>query len=332
MNRIIGAMALAATMLLAGCNVIQSIFAPKPADPDGPYLLLEIDANSLMSERLDTLSEEMATRLRSASPIIRYNARVADAEAARIRLVDPSELARARQALAPLAQTIDFIEHEDGLIEARLKPATSRMLINRAMLDATNVIRRRLDPLRRGAAIIHPRGPERLVVRANNLDPVRPLVGPVGLLTFHLVREVDPGDAMDGDLPAGAVMAPPYPGIGDRAEVVDRRPRTTGAHVSAAHMSADPNGAISVALQFDAEGARQFCAITRQYNGQRFAILLDGQVVTAPTINEPICGGSALISGHFTRQTARDLATILSAGALPTPFRVIGEGQGAIVD
>ena len=70
---------------------------------------------------------------------------------------------------------------------------------------------------------------------------------------------------------------------------------------------------------------------------QRFAILLDNQVLTAPTINEPICGGSGQISGNFTAESASELAVMLRAGALPAPLTVIEQrsvtaelGQDAI--
>ena len=63
--------------------------------------------------------------------------------------------------------------------------------------------------------------------------------------------------------------------------------------------------------------------MTREYTGQRFAILLDNQVLTAPTINEPICGGSGQITGNFTAESANELAVMLRAGALPAPLTVI---------
>jgi protein-export membrane protein SecD len=92
-----------------------------------------------------------------------------------------------------------------------------------------------------------------------------------------------------------------------------------------------------LAFQLDGAGSRIFCRITSEYVNQRFAILLDNQVLTAPTINEPICGGSGQISGNFTPESASELALMLNAGALPTPLTVIEErtvgaglGQDAI--
>jgi preprotein translocase subunit SecD len=65
--------------------------------------------------------------------------------------------------------------------------------------------------------------------------------------------------------------------------------------------------------------------MTRENVGRRFAIVLDGQVLSWPTINEPILGGSAQISGSFTTQAATNLSVLLRAGALPAPLHVIEE-------
>jgi protein-export membrane protein SecD len=120
--------------------------------------------------------------------------------------------------------------------------------------------------------------------------------------------------------------------------VVERRPRLTGEHLTRANPSTDPQTAEFVlSFQLDSQGRTIFCRITRDYVNQRFAILLDNQVLTAPRINEPICGGSGQISGNFTPESANELALMLRAGALPAPLTVIEErtvdaslGQDAI--
>ena len=156
-------------------------------------------------------------------------------------------------------------------------------------------------------------------------------------MTFHMVRNLDPADAAAGRIPAGAMWCSL---IRHRrsAELVERRPRFTGERLTRANPQQDgQTGQIVLAFQLDSQGTRQFCSITRQFTGQRFAILLDNQVLTAPRINEPICGGSGQISGNFNAKSASDLAVMLRAGALPTPLTVVEErsigaelGQDAI--
>ncbi|MCC5875098.1 MAG: protein translocase subunit SecD [Candidatus Sumerlaeia bacterium] len=82
---------------------------------------------------------------------------------------------------------------------------------------------------------------------------------------------------------------------------------------------------IKVSIEFDNRGAITFGRLTEDNVGHRFAILLDDVVYSAPNIREPIRGGRASISGGFTQAEARDLSTVLKAGALPAPLRVIEE-------
>ena len=119
----------------------------------------------------------------------------------------------------------------------------------------------------------------------------------------------------------------PYAGAPGYAEVVERRPRLTGAQLRRVAPSTDSGtGQFVLSFEFDDEGKRTFCRLTRAHQGQRFAILLDNQVLTAPRINEPICGGSGQITGNFTAQSVNELAMLLGAGALPVPLHVIEEG------
>lgn len=79
----------------------------------------------------------------------------------------------------------------------------------------------------------------------------------------------------------------------------------------------------AVSVTFDSKGAREFDLVTAANVGKRMAIVLDGKVYSAPTINERISGGRAVISGTFTTNEANDLAVVLRAGALPAPLKTI---------
>lgn len=80
-----------------------------------------------------------------------------------------------------------------------------------------------------------------------------------------------------------------------------------------------------VSFRFDSLGARQFADITTKNVNRPFAIVLDGKVLSAPVIREPITGGSGQISGSFTVQDTVVLSALLRAGALPAPLTVIEE-------
>jgi protein-export membrane protein SecD len=80
-----------------------------------------------------------------------------------------------------------------------------------------------------------------------------------------------------------------------------------------------------VSFKFDSIGAKKFGDATRENVGKPFAIVLDNKVISAPVIREPILGGSGIISGSFTVQSASDLALLLRAGALPAPIQILEE-------
>jgi len=312
----------------------------------GSQLLLEIDVATLQRQQLDNIADQMASALREAE--IRYTGRGVVGDAARVRLIDPAQAQAAMRALAPIARSptggndiYDLDQSADGLIEARITRVHLRELSRQAAQQSIEVIRRRIDPTGTAEVTIVRQGDDRVIVQAPGVtDPqeLKERIGQTALMTFHMVREVDPADAAQGRLPPGTMMVQPYPQSDNPPEVVERRPQFTGERLVRANPSTDPQtGEFVLSFQLDNEGARRFCRITRDNTGNRFAILLDNQVLTAPRINEPICGGSGQISGNFTPETANNLAIMLRAGALPAPLTVIDErtvdaslGQAAI--
>ena len=303
----------------------------------GSQLLLEIDTATLRRQQLDNFADQMAMALRDAEPAIRYTGRGVVDDSARIRLIDPAQMTAARRALAPLAASTTggtsaiatYTESPDGLIEARLSESYLRELSRQAAQQSIEVIRRRIDPNGTSEVSIARQGDDRVVVQAPGVaDPemLKERIGQTALMTFHMVREIAPEDAAAGRLPPGAMIVQPYPDSGGSQEIVERRPRFTGERLTRANPSTDSQTSEFVlSFALDSEGTRLFCRITRENTGQRFAILLDNQVLTAPRINEPICGGSGQISGNFTAESANNLAVMLRAGALPAPLTVIDE-------
>lgn len=302
----------------------------------GSQLLLEIDSADVLQRQLDNTADQMAAALQAASPRIRYTGRGVVDGAARVRLVDIADRDRAMQALRPLAQNpaggdpiLTFSEGTDGVLEARMSPDYIRQLTRQAAEQSREVIRRRIDPTGTAEVSIVRQGDDRIVVQAPGMtDPqlLKERIGQTALMTFNMVRNLSPEEAQSGRIPPGAIVAPPYPGTAQDPVVVERRPRFTGERLVRAQPSTDARtNEYVLSFQLDNEGSRLFCRITRDNVGNRFAILLDGQVLTAPNIQEPICGGSGQISGSFTAQSANELAVMLRAGALPAPLNVIEE-------
>ncbi len=292
----------------------------------GSQILLEIDTATLRRQQLDNIADQMATALREAMPRIVFTGRGVVGDAARVRLTNLADAERAMEALRPLTRSatsadpiLEIAPAAEGLIEARIPQTQLRALSRQAAQQSIEVIRRRIDPTGTSEVSITRQGDERIVVQAPGVtDPqqLKSRIGQTALMTFHMVRASGPG----------TIVAQPYPEIGDSPEVVERRPRLTGENLLRAFPSTDQQtGEFVMSFQLDNRGTRIFCRISREHVGERFAILLDGQVLTAPTIREPICGGSGQISGNFTAQSSSELALMLNAGALPAPLTIIDE-------
>jgi preprotein translocase subunit SecD len=106
---------------------------------------------------------------------------------------------------------------------------------------------------------------------------------------------------------------------------VRRRAIITGDQLVDSQVSTDDNGRPAVSFRFDSTGGRRFAQATTENVGKPFAIILDGTVISAPTIISPILGGNGIIQGNYTVQTANDLAILLRSGKLPVELKVVEE-------
>lgn len=163
----------------------------------------------------------------------------------------------------------------------------------------------------------------RLVVELPGVTDVAAAVAEIGktpLLEFKLIDEVAlQAQALSSSTTASTTMA-----AEDTNPFVDTG--LTGRYLTSAALefAGGQPGQLAnepiVSIVFNPEGAELFERITRENTGERLAIFLDGEMLSAPNINEPITGGKAVISGGFTPDEARALAQNLSFGALPVPI------------
>ena len=159
-------------------------------------------------------------------------------------------------------------------------------------------------------------------------DPenIKRLLGKTARLTFQMVdMDGSVQEALAGKVPPGDVLLPSRRG---RAAALVPRAQEGRAHGREPDRRAQPtfqDNQPVVSFRFDSTGARAFGRITQENVGKLFAIMLDGKVISAPNIREPILGGSGIITGSFTVESANELSILLRAGALPAPLKVIEE-------
>jgi preprotein translocase subunit SecD len=305
----------------------------------GSYLLLEVDVAAAERERLNSIIDTVRHALRDAN--IGYLGLAVKGEAIVFKVREPGRIDDARQALAKLDPDLVIKIADDGSATVRFTTIATEARRRQAVDQSIEIIRRRIDETGIKEPTIEREGADRILVQLPGIsDPehVKSLLGRTAKLTFQLVDTgVSLADARAGKLPPGDVVLPAAEGRARQFEpdayVVQRRIMVGGDTLVDAQPSFQANEPV-VSFRFDAEGAKRFGEVTRENVGKPFAIVLDSKVISAPVIREAILGGSGIISGSFTVQTASDLALLLRAGALPAPItileeRTVGPGLGA---
>ena len=204
--------------------------------------------------------------------------------------------------------------------------------------QSIEIVRRRIDELGTLEPDIQRQGLERILVQVPGLsDPQRlkALLGTTAKLTFQMVEDAHFADSRPNRPPPGMEILPVETSEPQSVAyyTVRRRAPVSGDCLDGAQQ-AFYQGAPVVNFRFNPRCARLFGDLTQNNVGRQFAIILDDKVISAPTIREPILGGSGQISGGFMVQEANDLALLLRAGALPAPLtieeeRTVGPGLGA---
>jgi preprotein translocase subunit SecD len=223
-----------------------------------------------------------------------------------------------------------------GRVVLALKPKEVSTLRDLAVRQGLETIRNRIDQFGVAEPSIQQQGDNRILVQLPGVqDPERAkaLIGKTALLEFKLLDErADPEAALRGTVPEGDEIV--YQKRVDKESgqerktpfVVHKKAILTGRDLATARVSIDQNtGEPYVSVEFNTAGAKAFGELTEANVGKRLAIVLDGNVHSAPVIRERIPSGRAQITGGFTTQEATDLAIVLRAGALPAPVKVLEE-------
>ena len=185
-----------------------------------------------------------------------------------------------------------------------------------AMDSARDVIERRVNAFGVSEPLVQVSGSDRLIIELPGIKDINEAINLIGQTPFLEFRTENPNPP---------VLTPDETGnVTLSADDAFISTGLSGKQLERATLEFDPNTGIpQVLLQFDGEGTKLFADITATNIGKRIAIFLDGEVLSAPTVNTSISNGQAVISGQFTVAQARDLVTRLNSGALPVPIKLI---------
>ncbi|MGB4106321.1 MAG: protein translocase subunit SecD [Alphaproteobacteria bacterium] len=281
----------------------------------GAHLLYEVDVDGVFRERGELMVQDLRTELREAK--IGYSSIGSAPQGVRVTLREEGDTEAVRKILRKLDNNLD-IQTNGAAIEATMNEVSLKSVYDQTISQSIEIVRRRIDELGTTEPIIQRQGENRLLIQAPgaNAEQLKAIIGTTAKLGFHLVPET---------ADTGGAKSLPFAEEPGRRISVARRPMITGDMLETAQPSFDQNGRSVISFRLNNTGARRFCDVTRQHVQKPFAIVLDNEVLSAPVIQEPICGGQGQISGGFTVKTANDLALLLRAGALPAPMKVIEE-------
>jgi preprotein translocase subunit SecD len=307
----------------------------------GSYLLLEVDTNAVRRDTLRSLNEDVLRVLRQAR--IPFTGRAIVGGSVQVRITRDSDydtaMSKLRELSTPLSgilgasgqRNID-ISQNGALVTLTPSDAALTERIRQSIDQSIQILDRRVNEIGVVEPTIQREGINRILVQVpgeQDPDRLKRLIGQTAKLDFRMVDQSMTVEQAEQQHPADSEILPGEGG----PFLIEKRVLVSGADLLDAQAAFDQTGQPVVNFRFNSTGARKFAEVTTANVGKPFAIVLDDKVISAPVIRSPIIGGAGEISGHFTVQSANDLAVLLRAGALPEPLtiieqRTVGAGLG----
>src|SRR5436189_5421809 len=333
----------AAVVLVVLLGSLWYLYPPKKAInlgldlQGGIHLVLGVETDKHVASQTDRAAEDFKAALERRGIAARRVAREGLASIV-VELASPQSW---NDALTVANEFQSFDRSDEDQAAGRFRLTMQSRAVARLRDDAVRqgveTIRNRVDQFGVAEPTITRQGNDRILIQLPGVqDPARAkaLIGKTAVREFKLLDErTSVEQALAGQRPETSEIL--YRRDVDKQTkverktpyVVQKRSLLSGAELTRAEVQADPNspGNWQVAIEFTPTGTRIFGEVTEQNVGKHLAIILDGNVYSAPRMNERIPGGRAVITGQFTVDDARDLAIVLRAGALPAPVTILEE-------
>ena len=302
----------------------------------GAHLLAEVQVkdvyasvmNGLWPDVRDTLAAErdvvgFVTREDGPADVLRV--RFSEAAGAERALALARGLAQPVASLAGAGQNNITVTLNGQVLTIEMTDVEKAAVDDRTMQQSLEIIRRRIDEVGTREPTIQRQGTDRILVQVpgvGSAQEVKDIIGTTAQLTFNPVV----GRTTDANASAGTgnTIVPSLDEAGT-FYILERSPVVTGEELTDAQPAFDQNGRPAVNFRFNPTGARKFGDYTAENIGAPFAIVLDNEVISAPTIQSHIAGGSGIITGNFTLDESTNLAVLLRAGALPAGLTFLEE-------
>ncbi len=302
----------------------------------GAHLLAEVKVEDVYKTRMDGFWPEVRDALRAERGTVGTVRRQSSPpDELRLALSEPAGMERALEVVRGLASPVVSLtgvgssdyeaRAEGGTMIITLSEAERLATDDRTIQQSLEIIRRRVDEVGTREPTIQRQGDRRILIQVPGIGSageLKALIGTTAQLTFNpVVRRTSDGGAQAG--PRNVI----YPSLDEQGTYyeLEETPVVTGEELVDAQPSFDQNGRPAVSFRFNPTGARKFGDYTAENIGSPFAIVLDKEVISAPTIQSHIPGGSGIITGNFSVEESTKLAVLLRAGALPAEMTFLEE-------
>ena len=299
----------------------------------GSYLLLEVQTDVLIKEEFENFSETI--RIISRENRIKINNIELLDDELKIRFETSDKLDEIRSSFLQKYRSVKF-NLNNNIATITVDDLYKKNIQDSAIKQSLEIVRKRIDESGTKEPLIQRSGRQRILLQLPGVkDPerIKNLLGKTAKLNFHMVDDDDSKSLSLNLAPFGKMIVADI----NNEEIkylLEKKSKVGGENLIDAYASFDQTQGHAVSFRFDTTGAQKFGKATSENVGKRFAVVLDGVVITAPVINSAITGGSGIITGNFSSQEATDLAVLLRAGALPAPLQIVeersvGPGLGA---
>jgi preprotein translocase subunit SecD len=304
----------------------------------GIHLTLGVDVETAVTNTLSQMGQDLRAEAREEKIII-LRPRVTGKDRVGFVLLKKGQQEQMDQLIEDRFSVLKIASREtleQGKVSyvLNLDPEYRARLEKMTLDQAVKTIRNRIDQFGVAEPDIRTQAGNRIQVQLPGLDdPQRAvkIIGKTAHLEFKMVdEEADSARAVKGVVPPGSELSylkrrNPDGTYSDQPMVLKQDVVLTGEYITDANTQFDSYGQPYVSLSFNNRGARIFERVTGENIKKRMAIVLDGNIYSAPVIQDKISGGRASISGRFTVEEAHDLAIVLRAGSLPAPVHVMEE-------
>ena len=298
----------------------------------GAHLLAEVKVEEVYGQRLDAMWQEVRDVLRAERDVIgtirRQDGR---SDQLRIKISNVSGMPRAVELIEDLARPVSSLSSvgkkdlkvtsDQNILIVEFSEVQKLALNERTMKQSLEIIRRRVDEVGTREPTIQKQGERRILIQVPGIgsaSELKTLIGTTAKLGFYPVLKQTSNSEEQGN---GRTQTLPAKDDKNIFYVLEKSPAVTGEELVDAQPTFDQNGQPAVSFRFNPGGARKFGNYTANNVGALFAIVLDGEVISAPQIREAITGGSGQITGNFSVEESSELSILLRAGALPAPMQ-----------